>query len=403
MARTKKKALYIASEGSNFSGEPSGSGAGYLPLWCTMIALRTDAQEAIETGYQTGRNFETAAIAGPDGGSFEFEIPLCGYATGGAAAASPPTADGLDVLLNHILGTEQSRVGGDVSSGTTPNTLVVASDVYNAGELVPIWEAGLPSAANGGPRTQWHQIISDAGTGTYTIAPDLVQNITTAAVGYATRQWWPDDDGGPSAAFVYIEDDRQFTFLGCRATAARIVAENAARSLIKLRVTVAYNTRTVTTKASLPAVVAAPPAPPLVPALSPIWFNGTRIATPSWELDFGLTTSEIMSTELVTGRANNELIQPRPTFTMQPIASTTLEDLKRNATVGQLIVQMGAGVLTSGRLNTMAFCFDAAQVRGANPVDENGRIRTQLEIRAVDPVVVAATAVPARFFTVARA
>jgi hypothetical protein len=403
MARTKKMALYIASEGSNFGGDPSGSGANYLPLWCTMIALRQDAQAAIETNYMTGRNWDTPAIAGPDGGSFDFEIPLCGYATGGVAAASPPTADALDVLIAHIMGNQLVRVGGDVSSGTTPNTLVVASDVYNAGELVPVWEAGLPSTANGGPRTQWHQIISDAGTGTYTVAPSLVQNITTAAVGYATRQWWADDDGGDSAAFVLIEDDRQMTFLGCRVTAASIVCEDAARSLIKLRASVAYDTRTITTKGSLPAVLGAPPAPPLVPALSPVWFNGTRIAMPSWELDFGITNAEIRTTENVTGRANNELIVMKPVFKGSPILTTALEDLKRNASTGQLLVQMGAGVLTSGRLNTMAACFDLAQVREAAPTDENGRLRTALEFRAMDPVVVGATAVPARVFHLARA
>lgn len=403
MARTKKLSLYVASEGSNFAGDPSGSGAGYVPVPALEIGLINDGKSAIETNYMTGRNHDTAAIPGPDGGSFDFTIPWYGFGTAGAAGSGPPgTLDALDILLAHLLGATVTRNGGDVTSGTTPAAVIVASDVYTAGDLVPIWEAGLPSSANGGPRTQWHQIISDAGTGTYSVAPNLVQNITTAAVGYATRQWSPDDDGGPSVAFVFIEDDRQFTLLGCRCKATVSVA-GAANSTVQMKVSVEYDQLAETTKSSLPAPLAAPPVTPLIASLSPIWFNNTRIPTSKWSIDLGLQTSPVMSTETETGRANNELIRSAPTLTLSPLVASTYEALKRNQTIGQLLMQVGAGRLSGGALNTMAVCWDAAQVRDAKRVDEQGRIRNELAFKLADPVVVGATSVAARPFTIARA
>jgi hypothetical protein len=403
MARTKKLSLYVASEGSNFAGDPSGSGANYVPVPALEIGLINDGKSAIETNYMTGRNHDTAAIPGPDGGTFDFTIPWYGFSAAGAAGSAPPsTLDALDILIAHLLGTTVTRNGGDITSGTTPAALVVASDLYTAGDLVPIWEAGLPSSGNGGPRTQWHQIISDAGTGTYGVAPNLIQNITTAAVGYATRQWSPDDDGGPSVAFVYIEDGRQFTLLGCRCKATVSVA-GAANATVQMKVSVEYDQLAETSKASLPAPLAAPAVTPLVASLSPIWFNGAAIPTPKWSIDLGLTSAVVASTETITGRANNELIKTSPTLTISPQVASTYEALKRDQTVGQLLMQIGGGRLSGGVLNTMCVCWDAAQARDAKRVDEAGRIRNEIMFKLADPVVVGATSVAARPFTIARA
>lgn len=385
MARTKKRYLYIATE-STYGTDPDANDDGSEYLWVPTLSVGDirDQKAGLPTNYATGRNFPTAPIAGPDGGEFDFEIPLIGLSTaaGDGVDASTVTDDWLDRILTHVYGTQTTTIGEGVGAGSTTSSIVLDTDAYGVQHLMPIWESGLPTT---GARTQWCLISADPGTGTYTVVPTIDAAPTTTGVAYGTKYYTFDDDGGATLSFYYLQDDVPYTLLGCRATAASITAE--AGKMIRMRMTFRFDSQTQETKSgSLPAVGAAPSNTPLVGLLSPVWFNGTKYETSKIEIDLGLNPAVRAATAGTNGRGEDENIGPVPSVSIEPLYTNAILNLKRNQTAGRLLVQLGGGVFASSILNAMACHAQEAVAMEVSRVDENGRQRAGIMFQVSDPV-----------------
>lgn len=389
MAKTKKKALYVATESGGFGVDPSANGAGYLQVHSTSLSFLKDGKDVLETEYFTNRNFPTAPIAGPDGGTFEVEVPLIGMATaaGDNVNASTVADDWLDRLLLHIFGQQVTTIGEGVGVGSTTTSLVMDADSYGVMDVVPIFEANLPSAA--AQRSQLAYITADPGSGTYTVAP-LASAPTTAGIGYGQKRYLPTDDGGNTLAFYYIEDGLPYTLLGCRVTAASIALE--ARKIAKMKLSVAYDNATQGTKASIPAITAAPVVTPLRGLLSPFYFNGVQYATPKVMIDLGITAAVGEATEGINGRGDHINMMMVPKVSVTPLRTDALRELKRQATSGRLVVQIGAGIFAGGILNMMSFAMEGATARSSDSTDDNNRVRSSVDFGVSDPVFLGAVA-----------
>ena len=392
MARWKKRALWAAAE-STFATDPSANGSGYTFLPTVELGPLQDQKTVIETNYMTGRNFATAPIPGPDGWQFTASIPLWGNASlaGDGTSASTITDDILDAILLHILGTRTNTTGDGFGAGSAAGTAVLDADTLSLQDLIFAYHS---SAAFG----QWRYITADPGTGTYSIAPNWDTTPTTDFISYGIKYWTPDDDGGANLAFVYRQDDVDYTLLGGRVTAATITEKP--NDITRLNLTIQGDTKTREAKGSLPAVSAAPAVTPIRGLLSPVWWNGTKYATNDLTLDFGITAAPLDGTQGANARTAWENISLNPSLSITPLFSTTLEDAKRASTTGRLLVQFGGGIVSGGVANSIAAHWDEVTLSEANPQDESGRIRQSLSFRLSDPVAISSVA--ARVFQMAR-
>lgn len=406
--RTRKIALFMATEDSTFETDPSTNGSGYSWVPALMVGLFKSSRERLPTNYQTGRDAPTLPVLGADGGSFDCEVPLLGLATAAGHTTSPPSNDWLDTLLDHIFTSSTSTAGKNVGSGSTSSTLVLATSGPHAlQDLVPVFEANKPSTGSR-QRTQWSKITDAASAPTYSIAPNWSSAPTSAGVCYGHKRWSVEssvDGGGNSLAFVYVLDSEKYTMLGCRVTKAVIVGERG--KVWRLKLTIAYSSCAIDAgKSSLPTVDKLGRAPCKWYG-SPFTFNGTAYPVPQCEIDLGLKTAELEAQESPNGRAANEVISARPVVSVSPQWSSTIRALSETGssdipTNGPLIVQIGAGVLSGGVLNTLAFHAELAYPKEANPTDSDGRLRAMLPFECVDPGVFSGSTV-GRFGQLVRA
>lgn len=392
--RTRKIALFLASEGANFETDPSTDGSGYL--WVPAlgpIGLPKSGKERLATNYQTGRDAPTLPVLGADGGTFDVEVPLLGLATAAGGGSAPPANDWLDILLDHIFSASTSTSGKAVGSGSTTSSLVLASSGPHAlQDLVPVWEANKP-AAGSRRRTQWAKITNAASAPTYTVAPVFASAPTSSGVAYGHKRWSAESassGGGDTLAFTYVLDSETYLYLGCRITKAVLVGERG--KVWRAKLSVAYSSGALDTSKSALPVVDKLSRPPCKWYGAPFHFNGTIYSVPSVEIDLGLKTSELAGQEGPNGRAGHEVISVRPKVSVSPAFSSTLRALAETGsndipTNGPLQVQIGAGVLSGGVLNTLCFHAESAYPMEANPSDEDGRLRTSLPFECVDPGV----------------
>lgn len=383
MSRTRKRALWLASEAGSYSTDPSANGSGYVhvPVMAGTLTFR-DQLTLIDTDQHVDSNFPTKPLAGPDGWQLDAEVPLSGLsaAAGDGTNASTVTDDYLDIIMAHITTSAVTTPGEGLAGSSTTTTIILDTDAYNAQHLAPIYESGLPAAA---PRTQWAMINIDGGA-TYTgCTPTLDDAPTTAAVAYGTKAYIPSVAGGNSLALVYRSPTADYTLLGGRVTAATIVGE--LDGVWRLRLTIQGDRIVRESKGSLPAIAVFSRF--LKVQLSPVWFGGTKYATNRIEIDLGITAAEIGSTAATNGRANYDSIAIVPSVTISPLFTTALEDLKRNVTAGELLVQMGGGVLANSVLNTCAFHILEATARGNDDADDGGRQRISLPFQTSTPLL----------------
>lgn len=382
MARSKKRNLYVLVE-SAYSTEPSADGSLYLPVPCLELGDLSDDLELITTDYMTGRDRATRCIIGPDGAGFTFTTPGIGYATAGADGAAPAAVHWFDTLALHYFG-NATTTSGEAITGTAATTISTTGvDPWNAHDLVPVYEAGYPSTA--AQRSFWQYVTGQSGSFTYDVVPGFADSGPGAGgVGYAVRKYRPDDDGGATLSFVYVEDDIQYTLGGCRVL--QFSGAGTAGREWRWSFTVRADSKSITTKASLPAALTAPTPSEIMLAYSPVYFGTTNLGDiGSVEVDFASTAAVLESVNgNANGRAGDELINVRPVVTVNPPRTSTTLGYKRNATQDELLVQIGRGALSGGALNTMCVHFPAATAREFQVQDANGRIRTQLRFFAED-------------------
>lgn len=387
MAITRKTSLWVAAE-SSYGADPSANGSGYKTVPVLGPCPRpTDGKATLATEYSTGRQWPTAPIAGPDGWTLDgVETPLIGLLTaaGDGVNASTKADDWLDVLLTHIFGTQYTTTGEGLAGGSSGSSLVCDTDAFTIQDLLPIWESALPSS--GAARSQWELVTVDNGDGTYTVAPAFTADPTTAAVAYGAKIYRPSDAGGNSLALVVQDDDIYYTLLGARVTAFSIVGELG--GIVRSRLSFAGDSKTeeAATKTALPARLAAPALTPVKTVLSPVWFNGTQYATRRFEIDFGLETAMVGSTAATHGRANWQNVSMRPRLTFEPLRTDALQNLRRNATAGRALVQLGSGAFASSILNSLAVAFSEGVATEVTDTDDQGVARKSVIVSMTDPV-----------------
>lgn len=404
--RTRKRRLYVWTE-STYGTDPDADGSDYVQVPALEIGDLKDGLELLETGYLTGRaHARTAPIPGRDGWSFDVTVPLIGLATaaGDGVSTSTVAGDWLDVFLDHIFGAGTDTVGEGVGAGSGANTLVI--DTLQATHLnqniVAVWEATFPTA---GIRTQLAMITANGASTTLTTAPAWEHTPTTGAMLYGNRWWAPDDDGGASLCFTYVMDNIGYTLLGGRCTAASIKMESPGK-IWKMSMTFSGDTKTYADlstagqKQSLDMMTATATTP-VKGMLSPVWHGTTQYAVSSIEIDLGISAAEVGSTAATNGRAGYESISLAPTVKVTPLYTNAIANLKRNATAGRLLIQMGSGVLSGSTINCMAFACEQAVAHAADHTDDNGMVRQSVEFKVCDAVNFDASTA-SRIFQIAR-
>lgn len=389
MARTRKKALWLATE-SAYSTDPSASGAGYVAAPADALPEIEDGKEPIETNYQHGENWDSALEEGPDGWALNgVEFPLIGLATaaGDGVDASTVTDDWLDQILLHIFGVQETTEGETVTSVTSATNLVLATDVYDLHEVFPLHEASVPARE----RAQFNVITADNGLGDYDVAPGFSDYSTApptaAAIAYGVKRYSFDDDGGNTLAMVYRDASQDYTLLGGRCTSAQIRIP-AGGGRVKLVTSWRGDRKIAESKASLPAALTAPAITPIRAVRSPLWFNGTEYGSSEIMIDLGLSTQEIQSTAGSEGRAGDEHAMQKPAVTMKPRFTNAINNLKRASggpTKGRLLVQVGGGALVGGVINAMAAHIDQAQAKVVTRMDDNNVARQEVQFFTSTP------------------
>lgn len=392
MARTRKRMLHIAAQTGGYTTDPSANGSGYLYVPALTVGPPEDTSELLPTNYATGRVWDTAPETGADGATLSFTTPLIGLATaaGDGTNASSVTVDWLHTLLLHTFGATRTTVGEGLNASSTTTAVVLDTPNFTAQDITAIYESGVPTS---GARSQWVRLDSVA-TNTWQITPDLAAAPTTAGVAYGARIITADDDGGDALACVVTDDDVVYTLLGGRVTSLTFEAEHG--QMWRANWTVRFNTKTLDSgKTSLPVASAGPAVTPLKHMRSPFWFGDTPYATRRVTIDFGLETAVIGDSDEINGRAGDELIRLSPSITIEPLRTDAIVNLKRNATTGMALVQLGAGVGSGGPpptvINTMAVVFDQATAQEVTYSDESGRTRQSVVFRLADRVIFTGT------------
>lgn len=394
MARTRKRGIWVATEGT-YATDPSANGSGYFWVPALSQGELKDGRTILDTEYYTGRNFPTAPIQGADGWSFDMEVPVIGLSTRAGDLIAPPADDWFDRLLTHIYGSQVALSGRAFTSATT-TTFTCATDVFNTQDLVAVFDPAVPT------RTMWELISVDAGTGLYTVQPTPFLNTPTATgVANGTKGYQFNDTGGSTLAFVYREDDLDYTLVGGRCTAASIIEE--AGKTVKMKLSFRGDNRLQEQKASLPAVGAGPSPAVTRGLLSAVYFNNVQYSVSKVEVNLGIKTAEIMATNAVNARAGDEMIEAVPEITIHPLRTDAILQLKRNVTTGRLLVQFGAGILSGSVLNTVAIHAEQATPMDVQIADDQGRLRDAIKFKVTDLVTFPGGATIARYFQMSRA
>lgn len=380
MARTRKRSLWMMFE-TTYGTDPSATGSSYLSIPAENLSDITDQLEQLETDYSTGTLHDTTPIAGPDGVEISFAVPNIGFAAAGGDGGAPPATDWYDTIIRHLFGEEEARAGEGITS-TTSTTIVTDATVANLGnnDMVAVHDAGVL-----GGRTQWARVTDAASAPLYTLTPAFAETPTSSAILYANKEFVFIDGGGASFSAVYQDDDVGTYHLGGgRVTSAVLGPTDAGRKPM-LNLTVRFSTINTTAKASLPAVLEAPAITPVTLDLSPVWFNGAQIATASLQVDFGVEAARIPATSGAEGRAGDEMIRLNPVVTLVPLRTDATRLLKRNVTEGEMLIQLGAGVLAGGALNTLALNMGRMYASEVTPEDQDGVSRQSVTFRTVYP------------------
>ena len=399
--RTRKMGLCIASEGANFATDPSANGSGYTRVPAEQVSS-SEETEILETEYLTDRNYPSESEVGAGGSSLTFRTPLYGLATaaGDGTNASTVADDWLDIMLTHAFGTQTTTAGAGISAVGSATTATAGTDVLNVQDAAPIFETGVPSVA----RSQWSVVTADT-AGAYTLEPgfaDYGSNPpTTSAVLYGTKRYTDSDVGGNTLAICEVKDTETYTHLGARANSLRITAAHKQRAICEWGFSCDSVSADDTAKTALPAA-ARLSTTPVKFLLSPVYFNGSRIAVKSLEVDFGLSAAKLEDSQGTNGNSGNELVSIAPVITLDPLHADAFREYKRAGTKGRVLVQLGGGVLSGGVLNTCCIVFDLAEAREVEDQDDAGRMRQRLRFHAVDRIEFSA-GVGARFMSLIRA
>lgn len=383
-SRTRKKTLYLAAE-STFSADPSANGSGYTSVPLRNLSELSDGLAHLETNYFTGRLEDTVPVVGADSAEISFTVPLIGLSAAAGDGQNVPADDWLDILLTHMFGVQRTHTGEGVAVGSTGSNLVLDATVVGLddNDLVAVYDAILTSVG----RTQWARVTDDSSEPTYDITPVWAGAPTDTGVAYGLKEYRFQDDGGATLAAVFVDDQvGTYTLTGGRVTAFAINAD--AGGLISADVTMRFDdaTEDAAAKTQLPASVAAPAITPVILQGSPVWFNGSQLGSvASVNIAFNVEATRVRAAEATNGRSDDVAIRMVPRVTVAPLRTDGIREFRRLLTQGEVLVQLGAGILSGGVLNTLAFNMMNAYAEEVSPEDDESLTRQSVVFKTIDP------------------
>lgn len=388
MSRTRRRNIWVAAETGGYGVDPSADGSGYLAVPTEGLGDITDQLQKLETAFDTGRDWDTAIEAGADGAEIQFSLPLYGMdaAAGDGVAASSNDDDCWDVMLTHCFGSQRVTSGEGVGIGSSGTGLTLDGDAYDVDDPVLIYDTALAGTVD---RGQARLIETDAADGTYTVDRAFDGDPTDTAVAYGAKIYRPNAPfvGGDTLSIVYQDDD-----IGTyRLSGGRVTSFSVADAEVNTRVMANFTVRfdaiaeESATKTALPAVLSAPPTSTIQLRWSPLSFAGTAYDTAKMAFDFGVNAAVVKDTDRANGRAGDEMIKVMPQVSFNPLRAESQRTLMRAVTQGVTMLQIGSGILTSGKMNTFVIVFQSGQITSGAMADDEGHARYEMVIMAKDP------------------
>jgi hypothetical protein len=387
-----KVSAYIAPE-VTFGTDPDADGSDYLPLQVQGAPFASDDYVMEDSDYATGRNRHTEMTPVAQSATASLEMPLTGLSAYANDGTAPPTADGLDLILNSIFGTGSTFSGeGLASSGHTTTSAVSDTDILAVEDLALI------NLVNG--RSGWAGVTAEAaGPVTYTLAPALAAAPDPAGDIMGARWWTPADGGGASLSILMSVDGTFRRLAGCRPSSLKISQTAGSRAMMSVGVK-ADGIYRETSHSSLPGISEFT-NPAIKGALSRFVWGSTEYAVKSVEIDFGLTVTDVSSIAGANGRGDIFVVSVRPTITIMPLFATGWEDDFQAGTERSVLVQFGSGARVNGRCSSVGFFAQAAQVTAQKDQDDGGLYRKSITLRVQDAGIRTGTTAY-RHFTLAR-
>lgn len=379
----RTRAFHVVAE-STYSTDPDADGSDYLPLHSFDVGYPNDGLELEDGEFKTGRNEASEEIPNGDGGTIDVGWYAQGFTTSAGDAASVPTADGVDLMLNNALGTPITYIGEGVSTGSTTGNVVLDAVLANSEARIPI---GLYVAAS--TRTRFRAVASVAGAPTYTIdtaGPVWEAAPLTGDNTWGARVWYQRDElatAGATLSAVGEIDSNIHTMTGVRHRSLSL--EAPARKSARFKSTLFaddWAENQGATKSSLTQNTTWPY--PAIGQLAGVWWGDTLIQTSKTMIDFGISSAPMLSTYGTNGRSDDQIISIDPVITVDIIhaASQAFHADRRAGTIRPVLVQIG-GLSTTTRAN--AFCFYAAraQLTEVGWSNDQGYTRRSLKIKVV--------------------
>ena len=381
MSRTRRRSLYMAQE-SAFGTDPSTNGSGYTSVPAEELGDLVDQLQMLETNYATGREWPTRVEPGADGAELQFQLPLWGLtsAAGDGTAASSVNDDVWDYILENVLGVQQTNSGEGVAAGSS-TSLTLDSDSMSAGDLALVYDAAATT------RAQLAYVSADGGAGSYTVSPAWGSALTSAGVAYGSKMYIPNQPfvGGPTLSCVYVDSDVGiYTLLGGKVTSLSITADVNARLMASVTVMFDSVTEETGVKNSLPTAASAPVVTPMQLRWSPVYALGAYHSASKLTFDFGLSAAPVKSPDAANGRIGHESITIAPVLTIDPLRADSLRTAKRAASSDEMLIQLGGGILASGRVNAWGIYVPVGQIQEHTFSDDDGHARSEIQLRSVD-------------------
>lgn len=370
VVKTQRKVIYGAPE-AVYAEDPRPADSVHLAIPVLELGELEEGNAPIATTRYTGNTGETPAVPGPDGASFTSVHEMVGLDAPVGDGASPPAEDRFDLLMRGIAGTRVVRNGATATH--TGTSLTVASDLYEAGDLVYLVDASGVG--------RWVPIAINNTGGSYTLAWDPG---ITGVVSRGSRQWVDDNgnDASDTLSILYDYDSgatgtgggissnegagQFYHSRGSRISAAnlQLQADQQARLSLTWQCDRKLPIPNPTVSVGVNGNPAIQPTTPL--RLACVWVDGTEISTASVQADFGLDVQPRPSTCNNSNRVNMVQMSATPAITTQPLFDEDLLALRRSQSVHSVLVQVGLGD------QSWALYSPSAQVSAAAPTDRNG-------------------------------
>lgn len=370
-----KVSVYVAAE-SAYGSDPDTDGSDYLPLQVQGAPYASDDYVMEDSDYATGRNRHTAMVPVVGGASASLETVLTGLSALADDGDAPPALDALDLIFNAAFGAGSTFSGeGLASSGHTTTSAVADADILAVEDLALI------ELVNG--RGGWASVTAkSAGPVTYTLAPALAAAPDPDGAIMGARYWVPADGGGASLSLLMSVDGTRRRIGGARPSSLKIAQTAGQRAMVSVGIRGDSLTRE-TSHSSLPAISKFE-NPAIKGALSRFVWGSTEYAVKSVELDFGLEVVDVSSIAGANGRGDIFVVKARPTITIMPLFATGWEDDFQAGTERSVLIQFGSGARANGRVSSVGFFAQAAQVTAQSDQDDGGVYRKSITLRVQD-------------------